>query len=1271
MELRFNFFQQMRKSKYIKLFSLLLIIMSLPLMFSYKHVMANGDDGNGIKLKNVPPGAKLQASLDGKPSDPLAIIDLKDSAKIRVDVVSGDGTHESRRTISFGEDYELTIKLEEGHRLYESATIDSTLIFTQDVWSVPVDWDSWQDTYIPNSRSTIVLKRQSGGKFVSSVQRLELPPGSSVTKPTYIVAIFPDAETDKVQTVKKSSTGIDSEIIVEEVDANVLSINANTKIPPRFWIPRIEDYEGDTSVTSQPESKTLFIGDFFFILANPSETSGELVLNHHVSDGTIKSIPLIMIELRGGLDEYITKGLEGFKEYDSIPLEYIKNFFNYGVKGIKENYSHLSKLIYVRTEFSVNDQLRIVQSIYQPGSNINSFSPIRNLKSPWYTIKTEIEVGKLSFMSAWYSIKTEKGVADIGDANLGFSSNEWKKAERKKTTTNAVVDLAAKIKEVPYLYQQGLYVMPELSAVLSLYWEGDLIADEILHLMRYNGHNYLSAEHFYLGHAFGVTPEPGDIVVARLEAEWLLNDEEVRLEIVAPEERVASLLLKTVPVENAEGNETDTLFTDGSFRAVIEFDTPPTEAGDLVPIHIRATREGKQIMNATLFARHSKDDKNKYVSDDIALLLDDRFDEVKAGDRIEARYGEIWDWPRDTYLMVQGSNLKVESVRFVDIESGKTVEEAPIGSSVFAEVTFEALRKGDALPEVIIETQRVNPDPNRPPQKKSFELNPMEDKDLVFRTKSFPLKSTDVRHGDPTILPRFQVTASVADREIHLEVTEGKLDEKMGRVEVRTSDSFGHKSDYKVSVWHIKEEKYIISTLSNRSFDLNPGKYSISVNYPALVEFRQIVDVGAGSSLCIEVPWQELGRVRITRSPKPGLTELSYEAISLQGSRDTLSNSWCKDQGPEPKSWKNGYWRTTDFVGTGVLEVPAGSYLLDTKEEGSVLYNEKAGKSFNVVAGQQTEMILKTGTVGMSVNDYQGKQLSAQLSVVSMDGSVIPVNKSMINLRPARYNLKYSFGVTDIQRNITVQHGSQLFETIKTGRVWFDSLEKFDKAVGIVIRAQNSKDNINIGEISTGSYVDLPGGVTYTYQYMGLSDEVTRKFTVSAGEEKRIKMPKTEGYLTIILPKILGKYTEQRKWKFDIEATTSSGKRVKSKSDNLGMWLSKGDYLIHIDAYYNRPRFHVPTFMYVNPIKIHVDPDVSNDLKVPMSRLILKRTLDKDYDFTLSKSGLDINTYYLRKESPEFVIFLSPGNYLIKESLELNREWIINIPVGKSKTIQN
>ncbi len=75
MNMRFNCFRQMRKSQYVKHISLLLIIMSLSLMFSYKHVIAQGDDGKGVKVKGGPPGAKLQATLDGKPSDPLKVID--------------------------------------------------------------------------------------------------------------------------------------------------------------------------------------------------------------------------------------------------------------------------------------------------------------------------------------------------------------------------------------------------------------------------------------------------------------------------------------------------------------------------------------------------------------------------------------------------------------------------------------------------------------------------------------------------------------------------------------------------------------------------------------------------------------------------------------------------------------------------------------------------------------------------------------------------------------------------------------------------------------------------------------------------------------------------------------------------------------------------------------------------------------------------------------------------------------------------------------------
>ncbi len=63
-----GFFQQVRKSQYVKLTSLIIII-SLLLMFSYKHVMAEGDNKKGVQLENVPPGAKLTATLGGKHAD--------------------------------------------------------------------------------------------------------------------------------------------------------------------------------------------------------------------------------------------------------------------------------------------------------------------------------------------------------------------------------------------------------------------------------------------------------------------------------------------------------------------------------------------------------------------------------------------------------------------------------------------------------------------------------------------------------------------------------------------------------------------------------------------------------------------------------------------------------------------------------------------------------------------------------------------------------------------------------------------------------------------------------------------------------------------------------------------------------------------------------------------------------------------------------------------------------------------------------------------------
>ena len=79
MGIRFNFFLAIVKSKYVRLMHLLLIIMSLSLLISCKHVMAGGDCNI---LENVPPGAKLTATLDKETTDPPLTIKLSDEANV-------------------------------------------------------------------------------------------------------------------------------------------------------------------------------------------------------------------------------------------------------------------------------------------------------------------------------------------------------------------------------------------------------------------------------------------------------------------------------------------------------------------------------------------------------------------------------------------------------------------------------------------------------------------------------------------------------------------------------------------------------------------------------------------------------------------------------------------------------------------------------------------------------------------------------------------------------------------------------------------------------------------------------------------------------------------------------------------------------------------------------------------------------------------------------------------------------------------------------------
>jgi hypothetical protein len=493
-----------------------------------------------------------------------------------------------------------------------------------------------------------------------------------------------------------------------------------------------------------------------------------------------------------------------------------------------------------------------------------------------------------------------------------------------------------------------------------------------------------------------------------------------------------------------------------------------------------------------------------------------------------------------------------------------------------------------------------------------------------------------------------------------------------GTVEVRASNSIAQ--DYPVLVKQGYGYVYIGSKFTtNQSFDLEQGEYEILVQTP--VEFRQNIKVEPYSEICIQVP-QSLGRIKIGTSSKPGDIKPVNGGFSHHGAYSVV-DTWGKGHDQKPKDWKNGTWKQEGGTFTGdklVHEIPAGMYGLKMNDFDSELYGEKE-RAFEVLAGRQTEVIMKYGSVGMAIKDFQGKLLLGRKTIeITKNGKQMSMAVSAddtVQVRPNSYNCHYVFGPVDVVKKVQVTCGSQSFETIETGRVRFDKLREDDRAVKVAIYPQDRNVKIRTDDISTGEYIDLPAG-RYTYSYKGLYENTVHLLTVAAGKEQRIKPPKTEGYLSIIWPNILSQYGKLSDWNFTIEVNSLSGRKVEPipGDEKPAAYLPKGDYLLHISGRY-RLRGEYYQDMRLRPMRISIKPDDPNEVKVPMGRLTLKRSGNKDVAYELSQSGKKIEDIYLDSYYTRHTFYLSPGTgYMVRDMNDDKRKWTVNILDGKSYEIQ-
>jgi len=628
---------------------------------------------------------------------------------------------------------------------------------------------------------------------------------------------------------------------------------------------------------------------------------------------------------------------------------------------------------------------------------------------------------------------------------------------------------------------------------------------------------------------------------------------------------------------------------------------------------------------------------------------------VQDGDKIIARIDDTFiNAPVEIAVVVVPPKQVVSSLEFIALDDGIDLEKGLNRRDSFkVRVTF----KRESKDKKISIDVRVKDKEKISTTVRFVAHQSMEDP-LVFETKPIVLNS-DMRFED--VIPGSNIEARYIDlwpwdKGTSIAVTGRSTAEVLVRSTSKLNLNYG------VVVRGDNDSNYFLRTKTNQPFDLEPGSYFLQIEYP--ITFNQSLKVFADQKICIQVPSNYFGEIQIGRSEKPGIVEAAFPQISSSQPQKKDIESWCDDIGPKPGNWENGQWGKRIGLSERdnknfVYEFPVGEYVLDSTDKN--LYPDNT-TSFKVVAGQQTDLVVKLGRVSYAALDYKGNTLPGNSRIVAPNGNSevgsISLATISIPVRKNRYSVGLNFGQVSMMSTVNVTHGCACDKTFNTGRVWFDKGHETEISRGVSILPGYRSPRVTINTITTGSYLDLPEG-KYSYQYADSSKDRIKHFTVASGTEQRIKPDNPLYDLSIIWPKILFQHNRADSWEFKFKVTDLSEKEIKYKFNSSKskpvLSMEAGSYLLHIsdDSDYG-------TDLMEQVIPVTISNNNNNKINIQFSTMIFNPPKSKTANYRIWKSGKNIREIYQSNLNRRWFIYLKPGTYKM-ENIDTGRKWVVNI----------
>jgi len=1172
-------------------------------------------------------GNEIIASRGGE-SDNLLYEASEQKAQIRLAALSAEGINLNERIISNGQEYEIILSLEEGHPLREKQQVDVTMINVEVDWEgeVPGDWDSWIGNGTFYTRTIETLNRVEPGIYTSGYRTLEaLPYGREEISTVALVAVFPDAEISSTQEYRSPSS-----LMINTDNALLVS----TSLAPLILT-------SDVPGQWKKASGDVFVGDNIFILAN-NQPDDVRAVNINTTTDYLLNLP--MKSLSNG---------------DYFQLN----------SNMRSLYTHISPLISIDRltlitrpdqnelmKVNIGDSIRVIQS-----SGENKFLSPQQYSTE-LEVATNIKIDQMKFVA----IPDDGTLAE----NLLGGGYPWIGIGRRAAITDdAIIESSIDMPVAVAVeltadsdYQER--VLPDtVDAQISVYRNGELIKNNIPHVLRRRQTEidrqtvYTSDVSYYLNAVSrDYEIQVGDTVNALLSAPWLSDEQNIVLNVLPVTERLIDLkMIASLGEDEAGPLPTNTIYIDGVFRAEMNFGQAPMS--DLASIDVRAWREDGEAMSTRIYARKSAEDENTYISENIDLLLDDRFRGLRAGDMLQSRYGEEWEWEDGNPLVVTGRNLAVDSISFLDAASGSPMEEAPVGSEVIVEVTFEALEQDTAIPQIVLETAGPSIRENgllSEAQKTRIKLTlePTAEAENMYVTKVISLTSEDNSADALSVQPDFGVVARVMNSEANLAITEGVLDETKGRLEVNVTDSFGHEVNYPVAAID-GSKRYDL--WANRTVDMEPGQYDVVVMGP--IRYSQVVTIEAGDELCMSRP-ATMGRVKTIKSASPGMEE-PLPGILFRNWKISGANTWC-GEGTAPGNWAQGRWLNdpVETDGVRVTELPAGKYEFDTK---MWLEDGKAKGQVDVIAGELSELVIREGQVLVTINDNANAKLPADIrfndeEIINGEPTQIAIGSGLLSAQ---------IGSAEYTKSVTISHGGLIEENIQTGRVIF--VDQLPGASPTKIALRSLMPQIQLStDINAGEELQLPQGF-YRYEYPELRNQQPGSFRVYSGGDIEIQTPVKGGLLVLNIPQIVRNYYT-RDLSAKLMIYDARGRAIKSEncySTTCEAYLPPGNYSAHFigngedAAYLNSGRFYV-----------EVAAGENSPVDIPLGQLrVVAAAKTEGKEMTYKIAMGDIQSFASLDNGYVNTYFLGPGTYRITDNSNPKRSWTKPVSVGRTASI--